>query len=100
MLHFGLIGKKLVHSFSRQYFSRKFEDQSIDADYQLFELSDISEFLNLISNQTISGLNVTIPFKKAIVPYLDSLSEEAAAIGAVNTISFNKNIFIYSVHQF
>ncbi|MDY0103591.1 MAG: shikimate dehydrogenase [Lentimicrobium sp.] len=90
MLHFGLIGKKLVHSFSRQYFSRKFEDQSIDADYQLFELSDISEFLNLISNQTISGLNVTIPFKKAIVPYLDSLSEEAAAIGAVNTISFNK----------
>ncbi len=91
MLHFGLIGKKLSHSFSRQYFSRKFANQSIDADYQLFELPDVSEFVNLIQNEAISGLNVTIPFKKTIVPFLDFLSEEAAAIGAVNTISFNKN---------
>lgn len=90
MLHFGLIGKKLSHSFSKQYFTNKFANQSIDADYQLFELPDIPEFSRLIKNQTISGLNVTIPYKQNIIPFLDSLSEEAAAIGAVNTISFEK----------
>lgn len=91
MLHFGLIGKKLGHSFSRQYFTSKFTLQSIDADYHLFELPDVSEFSKMIENQSITGLNVTIPYKKTIIPFLDSLSEEAAAIGAVNTISFHKH---------
>jgi shikimate dehydrogenase len=90
MLHFGLIGEKLGHSFSKQYFTDKFANQSIDADYQLFELPDVLEFVKLIQYQEISGLNVTIPYKQAIIPFLDSLSDEASAIGAVNTIGFEK----------
>lgn len=86
---FGLIGKKLGHSFSKKYFSAKFDQLGIDARYELFELETIDLFPKLIDrfrNQGLTGLNVTIPYKTAVIPYLNWLSPEAEAIGAVNTI--------------
>ena len=88
MMHFGLIGKKLEHSFSKGYFTEKFARLNLDADYSLFELPEIAEFPDFIAARQLSGLNVTIPYKQSIIPFLDSLSEEAKVIGAVNTISF------------
>lgn len=90
MRHFGLIGRKLAHSFSRQYFSDKFRSEGIDATYALIELEEISEITDIIERDSeLCGLNVTIPYKECIIPYLDELSSEAAAIGAVNCISIS-----------
>lgn len=84
---YGLIGKKLSHSFSSQYFSRKFEDEHIDAEYLNFELPTIEHLKDIIaSHPTLKGLNVTIPYKQEVIPLLDELSPEAEAIGAVNVI--------------
>jgi len=89
MRTFGLIGKSLAHSFSAQYFSEKFLKEGItDTQYLNFELKDISEFKQLIAKRKLSGLNVTIPYKESIIPFLDELNEEAKVIGAVNTIRF------------
>lgn len=87
---FGLIGYPLSHSFSPSYFKSKFEREGItDAHYGLFPLEHIEEFPNLlIDNPQICGLNVTIPYKQEIIPYLLRLDEAAASIGAVNTIRF------------
>lgn len=89
---YGLIGEKLGHSFSQKYFSDKFEQESFhDCVYQNFELASIDLFPELIQNNTeLYGLNVTIPYKTAIIPYLDELSPVAKAIGAVNTIEFKR----------
>lgn len=85
---FGLIGKKLGHSFSKKYFTEKFEKQGIEAAYELYELPDISEFTQLIERvPNLKGLNVTIPYKAEVIPFLDILGEESQAIEAVNTIS-------------
>jgi shikimate dehydrogenase len=89
MQRYGLIGKKLGHSFSKAYFTEKFVRLGIPAVYDLLEIADISEILNVIKNHKPAGLNVTIPYKQAVISYLDTLSEEAKAIGAVNTISFS-----------
>lgn len=92
MKQYGLIGKSLSHSFSKNYFEQKFEKEGIsDASYSLFELAEIAEFTALIKEHQLSGLNVTIPYKEAILHYLDEIDEEAKAIGAVNTIQFTKN---------
>ncbi len=92
MKQYGLIGKSLSHSFSKNYFEQKFEKEEItNSSYSLYELSEISEFATLVNAQHLSGLNVTIPYKEAILPYLDELDEEAKNIGAVNTIQFTKN---------
>lgn len=89
---FGLIGKKLGHSFSKKYFTKKFSGQSINASYELYELADIREFPDLLTREPgLKGLNVTIPYKQEVIPYLDRLGEEAEAIGAVNTISITPN---------
>lgn len=88
MMHFGLIGKNLKHSFSKDYFTSKFARLGPDADYTLFELPEIDGFPDFIATHQLSGLNVTIPYKQSIIPFLDTLSEEAKAIGAVNTIGF------------
>lgn len=85
---FGLIGEKLGHSFSKKYFSKKFEAQDIDAAYELYELAEIGEFEKLKKTPHLRGLNVTIPYKAAVIPFLDELAPEAAAIQAVNTIKF------------
>ena len=92
MRNFGLIGQSLVHSFSMDYFNRKFKTENIDAFYSNFELENISSIRNLFSDLKLSGLNVTIPFKENIISQLDSLDEISHEIGAVNTIKpFFKN---------
>lgn len=85
---FGLIGKKLGHSFSKKYFSQKFAEEKINAAYELYELADIKEFEGLKEVSGLTGLNVTIPYKTEVIPFLDELAPEAAAIQAVNTIRF------------
>lgn len=89
MSTYGLIGKTLTHSFSKKYFTKKFADAGINSRYELFELPEISEFPELLASfPDLQGLNVTIPYKEAILPYLDELSPAAQEIGAVNTIKF------------
>ncbi len=89
MKRFGLIGKTLKHSFSQQYFTEKFEALGIDAVYENFELPNIDGFTNLIAdNPDLSGLNVTIPYKTKIIPFLDGVAPLAREIGAINTVAF------------
>ena len=85
---YGLIGEKLGHSFSKRYFTEKFEVEKIGARYELFELPDISHFPLLIANNNFSGLNVTFPYKEKVIPFLDELDPVAKAVGAVNVIRF------------
>lgn len=87
----GLIGKHLRHSRSPELFDSIFEHSGVKGDYRLFELADIDEIKSLISaHPALRGFNVTVPYKKAILPHLTSLSPEAAAIGAVNTVKIVK----------
>lgn len=90
---FGLIGKTLEHSFSREYFLNKFKTEgNRDADYQFFEIEEVSIFPEVIKLvPKLYGLNVTIPYKSSILPYLNELDEKARRIGAVNTIEFLPN---------
>lgn len=89
---YGLIGKDIAYSFSQNYFTEKFKKlQLTDSLYSNFDLSKISEFNDILERfDNLKGLNVTIPYKQAIIPYLDSLSTKAATIGAVNTIRITK----------
>jgi len=88
---FGLIGYPLEHSFSVAYFSKKFEEEKIDAVYRNYPMKDISGFTSLVKSEpSLKGLNVTVPYKGKIIPYLDGLSETARKIRAVNTICFCK----------
>lgn len=91
---YGLIGKHLSHSFSANYFNRKFKREHIDARYELFELESIDDLPALIARENPSGLNVTIPYKQQIIPLLHVLSEEAKAVGAVNCVSLNDGRWI------
>lgn len=84
---YGLIGFPLGHSFSVTYFNEKFENEDIDARYINYEIPKIEEFPEVLaSNPELRGLNVTIPYKQKVISYLDELSPEARAIGAVNVI--------------
>lgn len=84
---YGLVGKKLSHSFSAKFFNEKFEAEGINAEYRNFELPNIEHLKDIIaSHPTLMGLNVTIPYKEVVIPFLDDLSPEAKAIGAVNVI--------------
>lgn len=85
---FGLIGYPLTHSFSPSYFNAKFKKEDIDALYSAFPLETVQDFCDLIKDNNFSGLNVTIPFKETIIPFLDEIDERASVIGAVNTITF------------
>jgi shikimate dehydrogenase len=89
---YGLVGKNISYSFSKEHFSKKFESENIEnTSYVNFDLNDINEFSNIFkSNTSIKGLNVTIPYKESIIPYLDKISGKAARIGAVNTIKTTK----------
>ncbi|MFW5830860.1 MAG: shikimate dehydrogenase family protein [Prolixibacteraceae bacterium] len=87
MEKYGLIGYPLTHSFSKHFFNEKFEKERINAFYENFELKEISLFPGVIGNNPdLKGLNVTIPYKEQVIPYLDELNESARKIGAVNTI--------------
>lgn len=90
---FGLIGFPLSHSFSAKYFAKKFESENIsDADYRLFPFEDISGIIPLIEqNHDLQGFNVTIPYKVAILPYLDAITEAAKSVGAVNCVKIERN---------
>jgi shikimate dehydrogenase len=86
---YGLIGKSLSHSFSPLYFEEKLErEEIIDVQYLSFPLKSIEDFPTLLEEYNISGLNVTIPYKQEIIPYLDELRGAAAEIKAVNCIAF------------
>ncbi len=88
---YGLVGKNISYSFSKGYFTKKFEKLGLtNHSYENFDLKALSEFKSVISQSNIKGLNVTIPYKEAILPYLDGLDGDAKKIGAVNTIKFTK----------
>ena len=88
---YGLTGYPLGHSFSVGYFNEKFSNEHINAKYINFEIPSIEDFAEVIeSNPELRGLNVTIPYKEQVIPYLDSLSPEANAIGAVNVIRITR----------
>lgn len=90
-IEYGLIGKKLGHSFSANYFNPKFESEGIPAHYYLFEIDNINELPKLLSTHPcLRGLNVTIPYKEKVLPYLDSLTSTAKEIGAVNAIKIER----------
>ncbi len=84
---YGLIGYPLGHSFSKNYFNEKFENESINAKYINFEIPRIEDLAEVLdTNPELKGLNVTIPYKEKVLSYLDFISPEATAIGAVNVI--------------
>lgn len=85
---YGLIGYPLTHSFSKKYFTEKFEKENItDCEYNLYSLSDIHQLPQLLKdNPEIEGLNVTIPYKETILPFLNELDPVSKAVGSVNCI--------------
>jgi shikimate dehydrogenase len=89
---FGLIGRNINYSFSVAYFSDKFQKENItDALYKNFDIPDVTYFLQILKkHKDLKGLNVTIPYKQEIIPYLDKLSRKAEEVGAVNTIKITK----------
>lgn len=89
---YGLIGNPLVHSFSQDFFNQKFQSEDIDALYINFEIEDLGLLMEIIAEYpNLNGLNVTAPYKEAVIPYLDSLDDDAREIGAVNVIRFIRN---------
>lgn len=89
---YGLIGKNIDYSFSKKYFTDKFSHQPfLDFKYQNFDIDNLSGFSDIISqNPDLKGLNVTIPYKQTIIPFLNKLSKKASKIGAVNVIKITK----------
>ena len=88
---YGLIGKKLAHSFSPDYFERKFKELGINARYLLYEIDDVQEIRNLIrDDQTLKGLNITIPYKKSVFEIADVIDPIAAQVGSVNTLKIDR----------
>jgi len=91
MSKFGLIGKHIDYSFSKSYFTKKFENEGLSHSYQNFDINTIDEFPKIIkATKNLKGLNVTIPYKEAVIPFLNKLDKKAKKIGAVNTIKINK----------
>ena len=88
---YGLLGRNISYSFSQGYFTQKFKDLGLtDHSYENFDIQDISEFAAVLSSNQLKGLNVTIPYKEEVIPYLDMLDDTAKKIGAVNTIKFTQ----------
>ena len=100
---FGLVGRDIDYSFSRSYFTRKFADLGLENHiYRNFDLKEIEEFPAILqAHKDLCGLNVTIPYKEVIIPYLDEIDTEASEIGAVNTIRFTtKGLIGYNTDVF
>lgn len=88
----GLLGRHISYSFSKAHFSKKFEAKNLPFSYENFDIDSLSQFHDIIESEPLlKGLNVTIPYKEDIIPYLDSLSKTAKKIGAVNTIKITKS---------
>ena len=84
---YGLVGKKLGHSFSRDYFTKKFSELNLNYSYQNIELDNIADIIPFVKeNKDLKGFNVTVPYKEEIIPYLDYLDDTAKEVGAVNTV--------------
>jgi shikimate dehydrogenase len=95
MYKFGLIGKDIEYSFSKAYFTNKFQKFNINAIYENFDIDDISKIKSVIQKEKdLRGLNVTIPYKQAVISYLDEIDDNAKSIGAVNTIKFENGKLI------
>lgn len=91
-LKFGLIGRNISYSFSKSYFEIKFKSLNLkNHSYDLFDIPNLDNVEDLLNQANIRGLNVTIPYKEKIIPFLDDLSDEAKKIGAVNCISIKNN---------
>lgn len=87
MQTFGLVGNPLGHSFSQDYFTKKFDKENIEAQYLNFQIEDISMLGDkVLSVPGLRGFNVTIPYKQAVIPYLDTIDEVAQKVGAVNVV--------------
>ncbi len=92
MAKFGLIGFPLTHSFSKKFFTEKFENEKIDSSYESFEIEEVGFFAEIIKNTPgLIGLNVTIPYKQQVIPFLDEIDEAAKEVGAVNTIKISRH---------
>lgn len=89
---FGLIGRNIDYSFSKKYFQEKFSKEYFEGcTYENFDIQTINEFISIIKNNpSLKGLNVTIPFKETVMPFLNKLSKKAIEIGAVNVIKVTK----------
>lgn len=91
MDRYGLIGYPLGHSFSKAFFNQKFEDESLDAEYENYEITTIESLPEIVdTTPELKGLNVTIPYKRKVMDYLDTVSPEAARVGAVNVIRIKR----------
>lgn len=89
---FGLIGYPLGHSFSAAYFNSKFEREGINAEYRNFAIEDISRLeMILEENPSLAGLNVTIPYKEKVQPFMEAISPDALEIGAINVIRVERD---------
>lgn len=93
MSQFGLIGQSLTHSFSASWFSRKFESLRLPHTYSLFEIPHQAQLEEFLDSTPCIGLNVTIPYKTAILPFLNEISADAKAIGAVNTLKKHNGLW-------
>ncbi|WP_340114305.1 shikimate dehydrogenase family protein [Maribellus mangrovi] len=92
MKKYGLLGYPLTHSFSKRFFTEKFESEKIDSTYENFEIDSISKFPDVVKNNPeVVGFNVTIPYKEQVIQYLDELNDSAQQIGAVNTIKVKRS---------
>ncbi|MBV7267919.1 shikimate dehydrogenase family protein [Winogradskyella luteola] len=90
-LKFGLVGKDISYSFSRDYFAKKFKHENLPHSYVNFDIYSINELDDIIKNTpNLKGLNVTIPYKEDVIPLLDDLNKRAKKIGAVNTIRITR----------
>lgn len=90
MRKFGLIGKTLVHSFSKKYFTEKFEREAVDANYELYSMANVDSLRQFVQEHSLCGLNVTIPYKQDVIPLLDEIDSEAQMVGAVNVIKIKR----------
>ncbi|MBC3759535.1 shikimate dehydrogenase [Hyunsoonleella sp. SJ7] len=92
MYRLGLLGRNISYSFSVSYFKKKFQKEGIqNVSYQNFDIPKITLFSEIVKNtEGLKGLNVTIPYKEEVIPYLDKLNKKAKEIGAVNTIKVTK----------
>lgn len=96
MNKYGLIGARLDYSFSKDYFTSKFDKEGVSASYENIELCDEQELTHFLKNRALdyAGLNVTIPYKQSVIPFMDEVSTEAKLIGAINTIKVDKGKLI------
>ena len=98
---YGLVGNSLAHSFSKSYFTNKFKQLNLNAHYKNFEIDTVEEIKSIFKTPHLKGLNVTIPFKQSVIPFIDEIDDVANEVGAVNTIQiidgktkgFNTDVF-------